>query len=137
MAGERVNTVIEKLLDEAQSAADAGNWPVVGLRANAVLRLDPGNQDAQMFAAAAQSGGRPATAKKKKNWVGFIVVTAIFMVLWVGGLFDVFFATQGIPLVMNSCYSNVYNGIWCVGPLSTNPLPDYAYIDENNMVRLK
>lgn len=137
MAGERINTMIEKLLDEAQAAANAGNWSLVGLRANAVLRLDPDDQDGQMFAAAAQSGGRPATAKKKKNWVGFIVTMVIVLGLWLGGVFDVFFATQGIPLSAHNCYSNVYGGIWCIGPLSTNPLPDYAYIDENNMVRLK
>lgn len=48
--------LIDRLLDEAEEAVRQLNWTVVRERANAVLALDPHNQDALAFLSAADRG---------------------------------------------------------------------------------
>ena len=59
MASERIQQQIKVLLDEAEQAVSQLNWGVVRSRAIAVLRLDPGNQDATGYLSAAdrETGG--------------------------------------------------------------------------------
>ena len=54
MASERVQRQIDRLLDEAESAITNQDWSTVGDRARSALRLDPGNQDALSYLAAAE-----------------------------------------------------------------------------------
>ena len=54
MASERVQRQIDRLLDEAEEAITSQDWTTVGDRARSVLRLDPGNQDALSYLAAAE-----------------------------------------------------------------------------------
>ena len=54
MSTERIKRRIERLLDEADQAADGRTWEVVLDRAQQVLTFDPGNADAQAYLAAAQ-----------------------------------------------------------------------------------
>ncbi len=49
MPSERVQRRIDKLLDQAEEAADARDWEVIAQSVRMVLRLDPGNQDALSF----------------------------------------------------------------------------------------
>ena len=53
MPGERVQRMISGLLDEAEQAAVARDWITVLARAQAALTLDPSDEDALAFAAAA------------------------------------------------------------------------------------
>lgn len=53
MATERLQRRIERLLDEAEDALSELDWPVVRLRVQAVLSLDPSNPDALALLAAA------------------------------------------------------------------------------------
>ena len=53
MASERIQRRIETLLDEADEAVANSDWAVVRDRAQNVLRLDPDNQDALSYLAAA------------------------------------------------------------------------------------
>ena len=46
MVSERVQRRIEQFLDEAEEALAANNWDTAEKRAEAVLSLDPENQDA-------------------------------------------------------------------------------------------
>jgi hypothetical protein len=43
---ERMRRQVDRLLDHAEEAADRADWPVVRDRAEAVLRVEPGNADA-------------------------------------------------------------------------------------------
>ncbi len=54
MASERIQRRIDILLDEADEAVAKSDWDVVRDRAQNVLRLDPGNQDALSYLAAAE-----------------------------------------------------------------------------------
>ena len=54
MASERIQRRIELLLDEADEAISRSDWAAVADRAQNVLALDPGNQDAAAFVAAAK-----------------------------------------------------------------------------------
>ncbi len=54
MASERIQRRIDILLDEADEAVAKSDWDVVRDRAQNVLRLDPGTQDALSYLAAAQ-----------------------------------------------------------------------------------
>ncbi len=54
MATERLQRRIERLLDEAEEAVSELNWAVVRDRAQAVLGLDPDNEDGLALRAAAQ-----------------------------------------------------------------------------------
>ena len=54
MASERIQRRIDILLDEADEAVAISDWAVVRGRAQNVLRLDPGNQDALSYLAAAE-----------------------------------------------------------------------------------
>ena len=54
MASERIQRRIELLLDEADQAVSQFDWESVLQRAQAVLRLEPGNQDALAYLAAAE-----------------------------------------------------------------------------------
>ena len=53
MASKRIQRRIETLLDEADEAVANSDWAVVRDRAQNVLRLDPDNQDALSYLAAA------------------------------------------------------------------------------------
>src|SRR5262249_38053534 len=53
MPSERVQRRVDALLDEADAAVGARNWDLVRDLCDAVLRLDPGNEDALAFLAAA------------------------------------------------------------------------------------
>jgi tetratricopeptide (TPR) repeat protein len=54
VTSERTGRRIERLLDEAEQAMDQGDWRKVGALAAQILRLDPGNADAQSFLGASQ-----------------------------------------------------------------------------------
>jgi len=63
MPSERVQRQIDCLLDQAEEAIERGDWSLVRERARAVLRLDPGNDDALAYLAAGDAawdadGGR-------------------------------------------------------------------------------
>jgi len=60
MPTERVQRRIERLLDGAEQAMDQRDWALARDRADQVLRLDPENEDARAFIAAA--GREPAEA---------------------------------------------------------------------------
>ena len=49
MPSERVQRQIDRLFDQAEEAIERGAWELVRSRAEAVLRLDPGNQDALTY----------------------------------------------------------------------------------------
>ena len=53
MTTGRVQRRIERLLDQVEAAADAGDWEGVDRIAQEVLYLDPGNADALHFKEAA------------------------------------------------------------------------------------
>ena len=53
MPSERVQRQIDRLLDEAETALGTGDWATVRVRAEAVLRLDAANADAQTYLTAA------------------------------------------------------------------------------------
>ena len=53
MASDRIQRHIDRLLDEVDDAMAQLDWEQVRDRAQAVLALDPGNQDAMGFSAAA------------------------------------------------------------------------------------
>ena len=59
MASERVQRQIDRLLDEAESAITSQDWTTVGDRARSALRLDPENQDALGYLAAAERDLHP------------------------------------------------------------------------------
>jgi len=65
MPSERVQRKIDQLLEEAEKAIDAGDWPFVRARSEQALALDPENADAAGYLAAADraaprvSGGFP------------------------------------------------------------------------------
>ena len=61
MASERIQRQIDRLLDEAEEAITSQDWTTVGDRARSVLRLDPGNQDALFYLAAAERDLPPTT----------------------------------------------------------------------------
>src|SRR5688572_5669780 len=61
MPSERVQRQIERYLDEAEAAIDAGDWTKARERSEAVLRLDPENADAQTYLAAAGRGTASAS----------------------------------------------------------------------------
>ena len=54
MPSERVQRRIDRLLDQADEALESGDWQDARERATAALRLDPGNEDALAFQAAAE-----------------------------------------------------------------------------------
>jgi Tfp pilus assembly protein PilF len=54
MPTERVQRRIERLLDEAEQAMDQRDWALARDRTDQVLRLDPQNEDARAFIAAAE-----------------------------------------------------------------------------------
>ena len=49
MASERVQRRIDRLLDEAEAAADEKDWPTVAEYVQMVLCVDPENRDALAF----------------------------------------------------------------------------------------
>ncbi len=53
MASERIQQTIDSLLDEAVAAISRSDWAAVRDRAQNVLALDPDNNDAHSFMAAA------------------------------------------------------------------------------------
>ncbi len=63
MASDRVLRRIERLLDQAEEAADQSNWDRVRELAENILNFAPGHNDAEDFLAAAERGvsraGRP------------------------------------------------------------------------------
>jgi len=65
MPSERVQRQIDRLLDEAESAIERGDWPRTRELSESVLRLDPDNADARSYLEAAQrenpAGSPPAT----------------------------------------------------------------------------
>src|SRR5579884_1226581 len=70
MPGERVQRQIDRLLDEAEAAIAAGDWPLVQARGAQVLALDPGNADALAYRAAAEralAGATPAGAAEPES----------------------------------------------------------------------
>jgi len=54
MASERTKRRIDSLLDEAEEAIANLDWPIVQIRAQAVIALDPANQDAINYLAASE-----------------------------------------------------------------------------------
>ena len=63
MPSERIQRQIDRLLDEAEQAAGGGDWELVLTRSRHVLRLDPDNEDARAFlAAAGREPERPSRA---------------------------------------------------------------------------
>ena len=67
MASDRIQRRIDILLDEADEAFAQRNWEMVQQRAHDALALDPGNQDALTFLAAAEralGGLAPQTASQ-------------------------------------------------------------------------
>ncbi len=66
MPSERVQRQIDRLLDEAESAIERGDWSRAGELAESVLRLDPENADARSYREAAQreapAGSPPSPA---------------------------------------------------------------------------
>ena len=54
MASERIQQTINSLLDEAVAAISRSDWVAVRDRAQNVLALDPTNEDANSFIAAAE-----------------------------------------------------------------------------------
>ena len=67
MPSERVQRRIDRLLDEAEEAADGADWDRVRYLCDQVLRLDPDNEDAKTFAEAAQRDTGLVAAPEKKN----------------------------------------------------------------------
>ena len=66
MPSERVQRRVDRLLDQAEEAADSREWPIVLECVDSTLALDPGNEDAQAFREMAEagmrrSGGEPET----------------------------------------------------------------------------
>jgi len=57
MPSERVQRRIDRLLGEAEEAADQSDGPGVRERANRVLVADPDNEDARVFLEMADAGG--------------------------------------------------------------------------------
>lgn len=55
MASERIQRQIARLLDDCESAANAGVWSAVAQNARAVLAVDAGNGDAQAFLTMAEA----------------------------------------------------------------------------------
>ena len=53
MVSERIQRRIERLLDQAEEAADQQEWSLVAQRAHEALSLDESNQDAQALATSA------------------------------------------------------------------------------------
>ena len=56
MPSERVQRQIDRLLDDAEEAAEARDWTTMLSRAEAALELDPENGDAAAFASVARRG---------------------------------------------------------------------------------
>ncbi len=54
MASDRVQRQIDHLLDEAEEALSQHNWAVARDRAQTILAIDPGNNDAVTYLAAAE-----------------------------------------------------------------------------------
>ena len=54
MPTERIQRQINRLLDEANEAIASQDWTTVSNRARSALRLDPENQDAMSYLAAAE-----------------------------------------------------------------------------------
>ena len=54
MPSERIQRQIDRLLDESEEAISSQDWTLVAERARSVLRLDPENQDAVSYLAAAE-----------------------------------------------------------------------------------
>src|SRR5262245_51452172 len=54
MLSDRVQRQIDRLLDEAEQAITQDDWSTVRQRAQAALRMDPGNRDALAYLAAAE-----------------------------------------------------------------------------------
>ena len=55
LASERIQHQIDRLLDEAEEAVSQLNWAAVRIRARTALRLDPVNNDALSYLAAAET----------------------------------------------------------------------------------
>ena len=64
MVSARIQRRIEKLLDEADEAVATFDWDTVRQCAEAVLRLDPENPDAQTFLSAANPGNVEGTTDR-------------------------------------------------------------------------
>lgn len=64
MTSERMRRQMDRMLDEAEEAASADDWPLVANKARAVLALEPDNADALGFLAMAEAnlGATPASA---------------------------------------------------------------------------
>ena len=59
MPSERIQRQIDRLLDEADEAITSQDWTTVGNHARSALRLDPENQDAMSYLAAAERDMHP------------------------------------------------------------------------------
>ena len=57
MPSERIQRQVDRLLDEAEAALAANDWPRVREAASNALRLDPENADARSFLEAADRDG--------------------------------------------------------------------------------
>jgi tetratricopeptide (TPR) repeat protein len=65
VTSERVQRRIERLLDQLEEVADRRDWDQVKLLADDILRLDPENQDAKAFLAAAGRDGDSHSAPEQ------------------------------------------------------------------------
>ncbi len=63
MPSERIQRQIDRLLDEADEAIASQDWTIVGDRARSALRLDPENQDALSYLAAAERDTPPESTQ--------------------------------------------------------------------------
>ena len=70
MTTERIQRRIDRLLDEAEEAADKGDWAAVRQRATQILAFDSANQDANGFLAAAEKilgSGQPPDGEETSS----------------------------------------------------------------------
>jgi hypothetical protein len=70
VTSERVQRQIDRLLDEAEAAIAGSDWPRVRDRATNALALDPENQDAKSYLAAADRASQPATSSREDALAG-------------------------------------------------------------------
>ena len=66
MPSERIQRRSEALLDQADEAVDANDWPLVADKARAVLAINETNEDALAFLKMAEAKPRHAPASRSR-----------------------------------------------------------------------
>ncbi len=80
MPSERVQRRIDRLLDQADEALEAGNWQDAKERAAVALEFDPDNADAAAFLAAADKGlgiSKPVATSRNAGTQGGVVASPL------------------------------------------------------------